>query len=263
MQVQEKLITFCHSEKLPFFSTLISAFFALTLSIYFFSSCQTLRKPYIYKIQSGDTLTDIAKISGISISQIKKFNKLTTDKVKSADMLLLPGVTKLKRGGLLQELSFTTRSQWQAKKPRNMRQAPPYSRITLHHTSDSKDTFPSDNKAYLRSIQNHHQRANKWADIAYHFLIGENGEIFEGRLLCYQGAHVKRHNPGNIGIALLGNFDTQKLNLAQTKTLTKLLDALRERYDIDRSQLYAHKDLGHTLCPGKYGWEFLQNHKGN
>ena len=228
-------------------------------AIFFQSEKQA--KPYIYKVQSGDTLGSIASLCELSPEQIASFNELQQSQLHFGDILLLPNVQKLSRGQALQQLSITGRQQWSADKAKAMRSSAPLSRITVHHTSDSTHISGLDDHAFLKSIQRYHQKTKNWADIAYHFLIGKNGTIYQGRELFSQGAHVKRHNSGNIGIALLGNYQKHRLNAKQKASLVNLLDALRERYEIPREQVYAHLHLGKTHCPGKYTLSLLENYK--
>jgi len=218
-------------------------------------------KPYIYKVQSGDSLESIASLCELNTEQIISFNELKTNKVSIGDIILLPGVRQLYRGEALQKLSILPRQIWGALAARPMKHSTPLSRITVHHTSDSANIILKDDRLFLKSIQRHHQKTNKWADIAYHFLIGRDGEIYQGRELFWQGAHVKQHNSGNIGIALLGNYHTHQLNNNQKTALLNLLEALRERYDISRSKVYGHTHLGKTQCPGKHTLAFLRKYK--
>ena len=47
---------------------------------------------------------------------------------------------------------------------------------------------------YVKGIQNFHLDDRKWADIGYHFLVGENGKVYEGRGWDRQGAHAPGFN---------------------------------------------------------------------
>ena len=48
----------------------------------------------------------------------------------------------------------------------------------------------------------------KYSDIPYNYIIDSNGSIFEGRGL-YQGAHTYGFNDVSIGVAVLGNYQSQ------------------------------------------------------
>ena len=140
-----------------------------------------------------------------------------------------------------------------------MNPAKGFSKITLHHTTENTDTIKRNEIHFIQSIQRYHINTRKWADIGYHFLIGKTGNIYEGRLLHFSGAHVKNKNTANIGIAMLGDYNINKLNTAQKKSLRDLIYALQEKYRIPQSQLYAHREFGKTSCPGKHTMKFLED----
>ncbi|MHA6523509.1 peptidoglycan recognition protein family protein [Tessaracoccus sp. G1721] len=103
--------------------------------------------------------------------------------------------------------------------------------LTVHHTATSNSP-KQDYSATMRAILNYHVTSNGWSDIGYHYLIDRNGIVYEGRSaggsascltdggngsdFAHQagtddivtGAHVATYNSGNIGIALLGCFNT-------------------------------------------------------
>ena len=228
----------------------------------FLISCQTAEvKPYIfYTVQSGDTVSSISRISGLSIAEIRQANDFKNDMIYIGDVLKLPGISKLKNGQLLQELPIITRNEWGANKAGVCDKATSFKRITVHHTTDN-DKFVKTDIEFLRLVQKHHQKTNKWADIGYHFLIGQGGNLYEGRNLKFTGAHVRGKNAGNIGIALLGDYNEHELKPKQLETLRKLIDALRERYNIPKRMIFGHGELGETKCPGKHTLKFLSNYR--
>lgn len=70
----------------------------------------------------------------------------------------------------------------------------------------------------------------------------------------YQGAHAGNPtlNRGNIGIALIGNFDHTKPSTAQVRSLQNLLASLCDLYRIQPSKIFGHGDLKTTGCPGRH-----------
>jgi len=127
-------------------------------------------------------------------------------------------------------------------------------KITVHHTG--MVTYPmsiSETAQHLRSIQRNHF-ARGWADIGYHYVIDSSGRIWAGRPVEYQGAHAGNHelNRGNIGIALAGDFNVQRVPAVQREALGQLLAMLTRRYGIPKERIYDHGAVRNTQCPGIY-----------
>ena len=176
--------------------------------------------------------------------------------------------------------------------------------LTVHHTAGSND--PSQNfAATVRAIEQYHVITNGWSDIGYQYLIDPNGVVYEGRYAghtstsCAQGggdgsdfahrlsddavvtgAHVGGYNTGNLGIAMLGCFDSQSSTCspgaygandttptaAATGSLRQLLSRLSTRHGLDPTgtvtyangtntktgapTISAHRDWEATACPG-------------
>lgn len=147
-----------------------------------------------------------------------------------------------------------------------------WDRITIHHTAMAASHLMrgslSSSAAELRMIQSQHQSSRGWADIGYHFLIDPAGRVFEGRSLRWQGAHAGRDertgrnfNPGNIGICLLGNFQTERPTPAALNALEGLIETLQGRYSIARRELYGHEHFRTTECPGRNLAAWLARYK--
>lgn len=97
-------------------------------------------------------------------------------------------------------MDIVTRAQWGAKSPTN-RIATTWGRRTefvVHH-SEGPPT------ATVRSIQDFHMgRSRGWSDIAYNFLVRDDGTIYEGRGWLTVGAHATGHNTSGIGVCYIG-----------------------------------------------------------
>ena len=124
--------------------------------------------------------------------------------------------------------------------------------ITVHH--DGMDTFyetqPRAVAARIELIRQRH-RARGWGDIGYHFVVDRAGRVWEARPLRYQGAHVRDHNPGNIGVVVLGNFDLQSPSSTQLEALRRHVAALIQAYNVPISRVHTHQEWAATACPGR------------
>ncbi|MFK5955823.1 MAG: peptidoglycan recognition family protein [Planctomycetota bacterium] len=159
-----------------------------------------------------------------------------------------------------------SRQQWNAAAMHSNwdRMTTPY-RITVHHTAiPISSTSLSGNIAAVRVVQGEHMNGRGMADIAYHFLIGRDGRIFQGRPLYAQGAHASGdYNIGNIGICLLGNFvaqpnrgpeyaAAQAPTAKQMESLERLVGEVRSTYGIKANQVWGHQHWKPTKCPGPH-----------
>jgi N-acetylmuramoyl-L-alanine amidase len=52
---------------------------------------------------------------------------------------------------------------------------------------------------------------NGWLDIGYNFVVGEDGNVYEGRGWTRVGAHAVNWNSRSIGIAVIGDFTSESV----------------------------------------------------
>ncbi len=119
------------------------------------------------------------------------------------------------------------------------------STLVVHHTAMPPEDGPL-------AVQQLHQDVNGWADVGYHFLVGPDGTLYEGRDLRVRGRQVSGANTGTVGIVLLGNFEEiPSVPAAQLAALEQILGYLARTYDIH--YMAGHRDFNpDTLCPGAH-----------
>ena len=131
----------------------------------------------------------------------------------------------------------------------------PVHAITVHHDGlDILETGTAERAMMARlELYRVGHRAKGWGDIGYHLVIDRAGELWQGRSIRWQGAHVKDHNEGNIGVLVMGNFERQRPTAAQVKTLEKTLVDLMSTYRVRRGSVYTHREWpsAKTACPGR------------
>lgn len=111
----------------------------------------------------------------------------------------------------------------------------------IYHHSASTSKSPE-------SIHEYH-KSKGWNGIGYHYYIGKDGEIYNGRPENAQGAHTKGQNKNSIGICLEGNFEDEEVTERQAQSLYEISIYIALKYDIYK--IIGHRDVGQTLCPGK------------
>lgn len=186
--------------------------------------------------------------------------------------------------GLISTPTIVTRAQWGADESiRDSRVIgyAPFRKIVVHHTASPNSV--KNPAATVRFGYELHVIGRGFTDIGYNFLIGPDGEIFEGRRArkygkgevhtgedgsgnAIIGGHSKGRNAGTCGIALIGNFMKTPPSAAAIQSLIHLAawEAQRHRIDplgndefvaTDSTKLVfpnivGHRGIGSTLCPG-------------
>ena len=129
-------------------------------------------------------------------------------------------------------------------------------RLYIHHTATPRETTT------FEWVDDFH-KSKGWGGIGYHYFIGADGSLKQGRADEEIGAHVKWDNQNSIGICVAGNFEEEVPTEAQMGTLTQLLKKLCQKYRIKPAAIWGHGDrirtcwwkpavwFNPTLCPGK------------
>lgn len=155
----------------------------------------------------------------------------------------------------------------------------------LHHTATGNNYAPEDSAAILRSIYAYHTMTLGWCDIAYNALVDKYGQVFEGRAggitKDVMGSHTGGFNNDVWGVSLIGDFEDEPPPDIMVKTVGRLLGW---RLSLDRvdplgtvdlksaggqhtlvpggrvvslPEIFAHRDVGNTECPGNAGYAIL------
>lgn len=103
-----------------------------------------------------------------------------------------------------------------------------------------------------------HVEDRGWSDIGYHFIIGRNGDVVEGRPIEKQGAHVANFNKSSVGIALVGGHGSGMYDAFSDHFTPEQGFALRELIGTLRAQfptitkVMGHNDFPNVnkACPG-------------
>ncbi|MEX0631216.1 MAG: N-acetylmuramoyl-L-alanine amidase, partial [Chloroflexota bacterium] len=158
----------------------------------------------------------------------------------------------------------------------------PLQKLVVHHTAGANnDPNPA---ATVRAIYHFHAVTLGWGDIGYEYLIDEAGRVYEGRYSraywngtiptadndagdVVEAGHALHHNPGSMGIALLGNFTSQLPTPAAQASMVRMLAWASAAHGIDPTgsstyvnpatgttittmNITGHRDYQNTGCPG-------------
>jgi hypothetical protein len=233
-----------------------------------------------YTAVAGEDLLAIADRAHVPVGDIVATNNLRALTVAPGQRLWIPGVTGFAgatpatnspgRSGPseapIQEVSgdgyvLVPRAAWTDEPvSRNNNPMGTVLRITLHHTGEHLGLRGLADVEVIRRIEHYHRspppNGRGWAAIGYHFLVGKDGKVYEGRPARYQGAHVSGANENNLGISVIGDFSHAKPSARQLAALSAFLADKRAQYKVAKNRVHGHRDLGRSECPGDalYGW---------
>jgi N-acetylmuramoyl-L-alanine amidase len=148
-------------------------------------------------------------------------------------------------------LRIVSRAEWGARPIRNNPGRLIPQSITIHHTEGAY-TGPQS----IKDAQDYHLDTKGWSDIGYHFLIGSDGVIYEGREFGYLGAHSPPPQ-GRVGVCFVGNFMRERPSQAALGSAQRLIQALIQRAGVRPGQIYGHRDQRSTDCPGTNLYPYL------
>jgi peptidoglycan recognition protein len=110
--------------------------------------------------------------------------------------------------------TIISRSGWGARAPTSSSAlSTPVPYVVIHHGASAACSSQSSCISMVQSYQNQHMDVNGWSDIGYNFIVGGDGNVYEGRGWTKQGAHAPGYNAQSIGICFVGTFTSKYLVL--------------------------------------------------
>ncbi|CAG0900370.1 unnamed protein product [Darwinula stevensoni] len=182
---------------------------------------------------------------------------------------------------------IVTREEWGARPPNSeTSMSTPVPFVIIHHTVTPHCHSISDCIPLVQLMQDLHMDTNGWDDIGYrqaeiksplnfvclpnrfrtflttasdfghvpkvlNFLVGEDGNVYEGRGWDRVGAHTPGFNSRGIAISVIGNYMEVLPNSAAMNTIEDLIDCGIGLGKIQSGySLMGHRQASATLCPG-------------
>jgi hypothetical protein len=116
--------------------------------------------------------------------------------------------------------------------------------LVIHHSAVPPSVGP-------HRIAGYHVHKQDWPGIGYHFLVAENGSIYQGNALETVSYHAVKANPRGVGICFLGNFTETVPPPAQLEKGAHLIAWLMQELGIALEEVKGHKEFMDTACPGE------------
>lgn len=142
------------------------------------------------------------------------------------------------------------RSAWGEREPSGPMTSHTIDRMTVHHTAsllEGNQMAP----ALARVHENRHMVDQGWVDLAYHFLVDANGNVYEGRPVTAVGDTMTDYDPtGHFLVCAEGDFNNQAIPAAQVSAVADVLAWGAVHFEVDPSTIQGHRDWATTSCPG-------------
>ncbi|XP_042637938.1 peptidoglycan recognition protein 3 [Orycteropus afer afer] len=148
--------------------------------------------------------------------------------------------------------NIITRSAWGARETHCPKMNLPAKYVIIIHTAGTRCNISVDCQIRVRDIQSYLMDIRDFCDIGYHFLVGEDGGVYEGVGWHTQGSHTYGYNDIALGIAFMGNFVEKPPNNAALEAAQNLIYcAVDKGYLSPNYFLVGHSDVVSVLSPGK------------
>ncbi|EDY82050.1 LysM domain protein [Verrucomicrobiia bacterium DG1235] len=208
-----------------------------------------------YKIRRGDSLSDIAKTYGVSLSSLKTLNAIrNSNKIRIGQVIRIPVVAGSPAAAAASKPSLASSDLKTLDRTRT--KSSQWRHIVIHHSASASGSA----KAFDRFHREERRMEN---GLAYHFVIGNGRGMKDGELHIgdrwkkqIQGGHLSSYtlNQISIGICLVGDFSKTKPTAKQMATLEALVRYLMSKAKVPLSRVTTHTLIHpkHTECPGKH-----------
>ncbi|MDJ0791827.1 MAG: N-acetylmuramoyl-L-alanine amidase [Acidimicrobiia bacterium] len=152
-------------------------------------------------------------------------------------------------------LGALPRSAWGAAPPIESRMSEhAIDTLTVHHAGDQSATTGPER---YRVWQAWHQKRG-WGDLAYHYIVGVDGTIYQARNTRYAGDTGTNYDPaGHFLVVLEGNFEIEQPTPAQLDSLVRILAWASQRFDVSPDTIGGHRDHAATACPGENLYTYI------
>lgn len=115
--------------------------------------------------------------------------------------------------------------------------------IVIHHSAAPASVG-------AERIATYHVKSQDWPGIGYHFIIAQEGTIYQTNALTTISYHSAKVNARGVGVCFLGNFDDTIPPPAQLRAGAHLVAWLTQELNLGLDVVKGHREYMQTRCPG-------------
>ncbi len=154
-------------------------------------------------------------------------------------------------------VEVVARETWGAQPARGGLRAHDIVQLTVHHSGSP--AAGASGPAAFQGWQNYHFSLG-WPDLAYHFIVGRDGRVYEGRPYTAAGDTATDYDPaGHFLVVVEGDYRTEELDDGQFEAMAKLLAWAAVEFDVSPNTISGHRDHASTSCPGENIQRFIDD----
>ncbi|CAN7940661.1 unnamed protein product, partial [Ixodes pacificus] len=167
------------------------------------------------------------------------------------------------KSGKCAEIVLVKRNEWRARESKNVDYLRINGGVTVlfyHHTEGLECNSMDTCAEIIRHWQDYHMDTQRWDDIAYNFLIGGDGWVYEGRGFDGIGAHTLSYNNKSVSLGFVGNFTFHVPNSKMLAAAEVLIECGVKSGKIQANYtLHGQRDANLRDCPGDAFYALIQN----
>ncbi|XP_040359460.2 peptidoglycan-recognition protein SC2-like [Ixodes scapularis] len=164
--------------------------------------------------------------------------------------------------GKCAEIMLVRRKDWGARESKNVDYLRTNGGVTIvfyHHTEGLECNSVETCAKIIRQWQDYHMDTKRWDDIAYNFVIGGDGRVYEGRGFDGIGAHTLSYNSKSVSLAFVGNFTINVPNSKMLAAAGVLIECGVKSGKIQaKYSLHGQRDANLRDCPGEAIYALIQ-----
>ncbi|XP_055585850.1 peptidoglycan-recognition protein LE [Uranotaenia lowii] len=180
-----------------------------------------------------------------------------TEEERNHDEAFLPDMSKRIYSRVLK---IVDRRTWLAQPALDFEELnTPVPYVVISHTATESADTQAGMIYMVRNIQCFHIESRRWNDIAYNFLVGNDGNVYEGRGWKRIGAHTAGYNSQAIGISFVGCFMKELPEQIALDACRLLIErGVQNGFILPDYKLVAHCQCSPTESPGRRLFEEIK-----
>ncbi|XP_021704907.1 peptidoglycan-recognition protein LE [Aedes aegypti] len=176
---------------------------------------------------------------------------------RNRDEIFVSNVSKKMNANVLRIIDRRSWLAQPALEYQDMKTPVPY--VIISHTATESADTQAGMVYMVRMIQCFHIESRRWHDIAYNFLVGNDGNVYEGRGWTRVGAHTQGYNSRAIGISFVGCFMNEiPAQIALDACRALIGRGIEQGYIQPDYKLLAHCQCSATESPGRKLFEIIK-----